>query len=146
MSISIPESLVADPRMVTRTQNSIADKLAAIPGVASVGFAGAVPMDGDDPNWDQIRVEGKDYGGGDPPLRLFNYISPGYFQAMGTRFVARRDLSWDDIYGLRPKVIVSENFACKPCGSSTARRWRASSSAGDRRRWPAICRPAAQPQ
>src|SRR6185437_2295333 len=33
MRISIPESLVASPQMVTRLQNNIADKLAGVPGV-----------------------------------------------------------------------------------------------------------------
>jgi predicted permease len=120
LRISIPGSLIPDPRMVTRTQNSILEKLATIPGVTSVGFASAVPMDGDDPNWDQIGVEGKNYEGGEPPLRLFNYVSPGYFHAIGTRFVAGRDFTWADVYGLRPMVIVSENFARESWGSAPA--------------------------
>jgi predicted permease len=120
MRISIPGDLIPDPRTVTRMQNNIADKLGAIPGVRSVGFAAAVPMDGDDPNWDQILVEGKNYQGGEPPLMLYNYVSPGFFKAMGTRLVAGRDLTWDDIYGLRPMVMVSENFARRAWGSPSA--------------------------
>ena len=54
MRISIPASLVADPQLVTRMQNNIADKLAAIPGVTSVGFANAMPMEGIESNWDSI--------------------------------------------------------------------------------------------
>jgi predicted permease len=118
--IWIPDLLIADPQTVTHVQNSIADKLAAVPGVTSVGFAGAVPMDNNDPNWDQIGVEGKAYEGGDPPLRLFNYVSPGYFNTVGTRVVAGRDFTWSDIYGLRPMVIVSENFARESWGSASA--------------------------
>ncbi len=120
MHIWIPDLLVSDPQMATRVQNNIADKLAAIPGVASVGFAGAVPMENIDPNWDEIRVEGKNYEGGEPPLRLFNFVSPGYFNAMGTRLVAGRDFTWTDIYDLRPGVIVSENFARESWGSASA--------------------------
>jgi predicted permease len=120
MRISIPDLLIADPRMVTHIQNGIADKLAAIPEVTSVGFASAVPMDGDDPNWDEIRVEGKNYEGGEPPLQLFNHVSPGFFSAMGTRFIAGRDFTWTDLYNLRPTVIVSENFARESWGSASA--------------------------
>jgi len=120
MRISIPESLVTDPQQVTRIQNDIADKLAAIPGVTSVGFAAAAPMEGIDPNWDEIRVEGKTYEGGEPPLRLFNSVSPGYFKTAGTRLVAGRDLTWADLYGLRPVAIVSENFARESWGSASA--------------------------
>jgi predicted permease len=120
LRIWIPDLLISDPQMVTHVQNNIADKLAAIPGVTSVGFAGAVPMENIDPNWDEIRVEGKSYEGGEPPLRLFNFVSPAYFNAMGTRLVAGRDFTWTDIYNLRPRVIVSENFARESWGSASA--------------------------
>ena len=120
MRISIPDTLISNPLLVTHTQNNIADQIRDIPGVNAVGFAGAVPMEGFDPNWDQVRVEGKNYEGGDAPLRLYNYISPGYFHAMGTRIVAGRDFTWTDIYVLRPMVMVSENFARDSWGSAVA--------------------------
>jgi predicted permease len=120
MHISIPDTLISDPLLVTRTQNNIAGQLAAIPGVSAVGFASALPMEDSDPNWDQMGVEGKNYAGGEPPLRMFNYISPGYFHAMGTRMIAGRDFTWADIYGLRPMVIVSENFARENWGPPAA--------------------------
>src|SRR5205814_2373300 len=50
LRISIPESFVPDPQMATRTQNNILDKLQSIPGVTSVGFGAAVPMEGIEPN------------------------------------------------------------------------------------------------
>jgi predicted permease len=118
--ISIPDTFISDPRMVTRTENDMVDKLAAIPGVSSAGFATAVPMEGFDADWDELGVEGKNYVGGDPPLRLYNYVSPGYFSAMGTRSVAGRDFTWNDIYSLHPMVIVSENFARESWGSAAA--------------------------
>ncbi len=120
VSIWIPDQLIASPLLVTRTQNAIVDRIAAIPGVTSVGFAGAVPMDHNDPNWDEIGVEGKVYPGNEPPLRLFNYVSPGFFHAMGTRLVAGRDFTWDDLYGLHNYVIVSEGFARDGWGSAPA--------------------------
>jgi predicted permease len=120
MHIFIPDLLVADPRVVTQQQNEIVDKISAIPGVTSVGFAAAMPMEGIDPNWDEIRVEGKNYGEADPPLQLFNNVSPGYFHAAGTRIVAGRDVTWSDIYDLRQYMIVSENFARENWGSASA--------------------------
>jgi len=120
MHIWIPDLLISDPQTATHVQNNIADHLAAIPGVTSVGFAGAVPMENVDPNWDGIHVEGKTYEGGEPPLRLFNFVSPAYFNAMGTRLVAGRDFTWSDLYDLRPRVIVSENFARESWGSASA--------------------------
>jgi predicted permease len=120
MRISIPQMLVRDPQTVTRIQNSIQDKLAAIPGVSSAGFAVSVPMSGAEPNWDGIYLEGKNYEGEEPPLRLFNYVSPGYFHTAGTRFVAGHDFAWPDIYSLRPVAILSESLARELWGSPGA--------------------------
>jgi predicted permease len=118
MGIVIPETMIADERMVLRTQQEIEDKVAAIPGVKSVGFAAAGPMEDFDPNWDEIRVEGKNYEGGEPPLRMYNYVAPGFFATMGTHIVAGRDFTWADVYGLRKMVMVSENFARENWGSA----------------------------
>jgi predicted permease len=120
VSISIPDLLVPDVRKVAQMQRQIMDNLAAIPGVANVGFAADVPMDNDDPDWDTIAVEGKQYEGGEGPLRLFNFVSPAYFQTMGTRLVAGRDFTWDDLKNISPMVIVSENFARDNWGSASA--------------------------
>ncbi len=119
MRIYIPDLLVADPVQVTRIQNEIIDRIAAIPGVASVGISAGLPMEGIDPNWDEMGVEGKHYEGGEPPLRLFNFVSPGYFQALGTRIVAGRDFTWSDVYNFHQYVMVSENFARENWGSAS---------------------------
>ncbi|WP_109488776.1 ABC transporter permease [Occallatibacter savannae] len=118
--ISIPESLVKDPLLAARSHNEIADKIASIPGVSSVSYASALPLESFDPNWDLIFVEGKSYQRQEPPLQMFNYVAPGYFNAIGSRILAGRDYTWNDIYAIRNKVIVSENFARENWGSAQA--------------------------
>ena len=120
LRISVPDLLVTDQVLVTHLLNEISDKVSALPGVESVAFASAAPMEGIDPNWDEMAAEGQVYPGGGPPLRLFNYVSPGFFQAMGTRMIAGREYTWDDAYGLRNNIIVSENFARENWGSPQA--------------------------
>jgi predicted permease len=120
MRLSVPETLVHDSTTVVRMQNSILDKLAAIPGVSSAGFAASVPMSGAEPNWDQILIEGKNYDSENAPMRLYNYVSPGYFGTAGTRLVAGRDFTWEEIYGVRPIGIVSESLARELWGSPQA--------------------------
>ena len=120
MRISIPDTFLADPKMVTRIENDVLDRLQSIPGVRSAGFGEAVPMEGIEPNWDQVRLEGKSYQHDDPPIRFYNYVSPGFFGSLGTRIVAGRDFTWDDVYGLRHKVIMSENLARESWGSAAA--------------------------
>ena len=46
-----------------------------------------------------------------PPLRRFKFVAPGFFQTMGTRLIAGRDLTWTDIYDQRLVVMISENMA-----------------------------------
>src|SRR5579884_89380 len=117
--VSIPETSIPDARMVTRTHNDILDNIAAIPGVTAAGFAAIVPMEDGGHGWSGIIAEGKTYRG-DPPMRFFNYVSPGYFRALGTRMIAGRDFTWNEIYDLRHKVIVSETMAREEWGSAAA--------------------------
>lgn len=120
MRISIPDSLIREPEEVTRTQGAIVDKLSGIPGVKAAGFASAMPMEGFDSNWDQIYVEGKVYPDNViPPLRLYKYVSPGLLQTTGTRLVAGREMTWNEVYGLHPVVMVSENLAREMWGTAS---------------------------
>ena len=106
---------------MTRTQNAIVDKLAAIQGVKSVGFVSEMPMEGFDSNWDQIYAEDKVYADNTiPPLRLYKYISPGFLQTAGTRLVAGREMTWSEVYGLQTVVMVSENLARELWGTPSA--------------------------
>jgi predicted permease len=118
--ISIPDTLVSDPQMVTRIQNSIQEKLAAIPGVSSAGFIASVPMSMAEPGWNEILIEGKNYEGENAPMRLYNYVAPGYFHTAGTRLVAGRDFTWSEVYSMHPIGILSENLARELWGSPQA--------------------------
>jgi predicted permease len=118
--ISIPLSLIQEPQLVIRTQNDLADKLRAIPGVTSVGFASEAPMEGAAPNWDNVFPEGKTYPGNVAPLRRFENVSPGFLHTTGARVVAGRELTWTDIYDLRPMVMISESLAREFWGAPSA--------------------------
>jgi hypothetical protein len=81
-------------------------------------------MEGIGANWDEIYTEGQNFPGKNPPLRLFKYVSPGFFGTAGTRIVAGRDITWTDVYGFRLVVVLSENLARELWGtpSSSDRR------------------------
>lgn len=108
--ISIPEALAPDPERVIRMQHEISNRLSAIHGVTTAGFASGLPMDGDR-NGIVIAVEGKTSPDQMPPNRAVRNISPGLLAAQGTRMVAGRDFTWEDAFGLRDVAIVSENMA-----------------------------------
>jgi predicted permease len=119
--ISIPSALVEEPERVLRIQNGILEKLAAIPGVKSAGLVSEMPMEGFDSDWDCIFAQDKTYPDNVmAPLRLYKYISPGFLQTAGTRLVAGREFTWNDVYGLRPVVMISENLARETWGSPLA--------------------------
>jgi predicted permease len=121
LRIFVPRTMVPVAEHVTRLEHEIASQLAAIPGVTSVGFATALPMDQTGPNWDGILKDGQSYAAGDrPPMRTYINVSPGFFEAQGTRLTAGRDLTWNDLYGLHPVVLVSENLAKELWGSSAS--------------------------
>jgi len=109
--ISISNSDVPDDVNVPRIEQQIQDKLVAIPGVSSVGFSTAVPMDGDN-RLDNVFAADREYAPGTvPPLRHLLFISPQYFQTLGIPLIAGRDLTWDDTYNKLSVAIISENFA-----------------------------------
>jgi predicted permease len=109
--IEIPEGQVKDVDRVFRMQQEIRRKLAELPGVASAAFAVSVPTDGNRSS-DVLYAEDRVYAEGQlPPLRHFKFVTPGYFQTLGTRFVAGRDLTWVELEQRRNVALVSENFA-----------------------------------
>ncbi|MGB8538330.1 MAG: ABC transporter permease [Acidobacteriaceae bacterium] len=109
----IPETQIPDAQAerVVRMDEEILNKLAAIPGVSSVSFSTAVPMDGVNSN-DLLFAQDHVYGEGElPPVRRFKFVSPGFFRTLGTQLLAGRDITWTDTYQKRPVAIISENFA-----------------------------------
>jgi predicted permease len=116
--VSLPERLVEEPNAVARTYQNIAEGVARIPGVESVGMASSITMDGED-NTNPLWVEGVQVPEGVmPPLRRFKSAAPGYFQTIGNQFAAGRQFTWSDIYERRPVVVISENLAREFWGSA----------------------------
>jgi predicted permease len=111
MRISIPDSLVPNPKEAIRVQNTIADKLAAIPGVNAAAFGSEMPMEFFGSGWDEMFAENITDPNSAPPMRLFKSASPGFFSAAGTRILAGRDISWNDVYNQRPVLLISANLA-----------------------------------
>ncbi len=118
VKLGIPDADVPKDSDVTRMQQAIVQKIAAIPGVESVSFGGSVPMDGN--GWhDPVFAQDRSYAGGAmPPLRQFVFGAPGFLKTLGVPMVAGRDFTWDDLFQKRPVGIVSENFAREYWGSA----------------------------
>jgi putative ABC transport system permease protein len=111
LSLSIPSAQVKEPEAVVRMHQAIMSKIAAIPGVTSVGLTSLVPMT--DFGWhDPIFAADKSYEQSKiPSIRSFKFISPGLLKTMGNRLIVGREFTWDDAYGMRSVAMVSESLA-----------------------------------
>ena len=107
--IRMPPALIRDPQDVARTYEQIADRLAQVPGVATVGLARSVPMGGFS-GAAPISVEDRPVSG-TPPTRRVKPVGPGYFETMGNPVVAGRAITWTDIHQTTAVAVISENLA-----------------------------------
>jgi putative ABC transport system permease protein len=118
--VSIPEVQVPEGERAVRMENDFLEKLSSIPGVSSVGLTTTLPMTGQS-SQDPVFAEDHSYQEGQlPPLRRFLAVGPGYFRALGTPFVAGRDMTWTDVYSIRRVVLISESFAREYWGNAAA--------------------------
>jgi putative ABC transport system permease protein len=109
----------SDPRAILVEQRAIVRALEAIPGVTSVGFTSALPMDEVAPSWNGISVEGGNVEL-EAALRAYNYLSPGYLETMGIPVIAGRGLTWADLEETRLVTLVSAGLARELFGSPDA--------------------------
>ena len=109
--ISIPQGMIADNDHVARTHEEIAHRLENVPGVQSVGLSSSLTLDGNgnnDPIWveDVPSTDGKI-----PPLRRMKNLGPRYFETMGNRIIAGRDLTWNDVHNASRVALLNEKLA-----------------------------------
>jgi predicted permease len=110
--IWIPASVTLDQAQTTRIQREMLENIAALPGVVAAGFASHIPMDAGGTSNGPIAIEGETAAAGDTlPSRRWIRVSPGYFAALGTRLIAGRDVTWNDIDTGGRVALISEDFA-----------------------------------
>jgi hypothetical protein len=115
--VSIPAAQVASPEQAMRMEEAILAKFSAIPGVSAVALTTSAPMEGGSGN--PVYSAGHDpVPGSLPPARSMRHVSPGFVQALGSRFAAGRDLTWGELHALRPVALISENMARELWGSA----------------------------
>jgi predicted permease len=131
--VPIPQALFSGDEHVARVQHEMLDRIAAIPGVASAAFTENLPLERYASNTMEIEVEGQTPALAAPPARRNKYVSPGYFETIGTRIIAGRDITWSDIEAGGNVTLISEDFAreiaAEPAGALGKRIRLAASSA-----------------
>lgn len=107
--IAIPSDTYPGDEATIRFFSDLSDRLTATPAVSDVGLVTALPIR--DPGNDVSVSTPEGYGSGAEPAAYQRSVWPGYFEAMGIRLVAGRDLARTDASGATPVIILSERTA-----------------------------------
>ncbi|HEU5210384.1 MAG TPA: ABC transporter permease [Longimicrobiales bacterium] len=120
LRLAIPSAAVEEPQEVALMHERILRNLQGVPGVSAAGIASAIPMSDYQSN-DPLEAESAPMAPGQvPPIRRFKWISPGFFETMGTPLVAGRAYTWDDVRNLQRTVMLSESLARELFGTPEA--------------------------
>ncbi len=120
LRVAISGDVAKDDAKVLVTQQALVDRLASLPGVASVSLTNGLPMTGFS-SQDPIAASDKAYAADTiPPLRRFVRMGPGAFKTLGTPMLAGREYTWTDIHEGRQVIVISDNFAREYWGSAAA--------------------------
>ncbi|MCI0387286.1 MAG: ABC transporter permease [Acidobacteria bacterium] len=88
----------------------VIERIAALPGVASVGAIDSLPLSGDQRGW-TFRKEGQTLAPSERPVSGFQIATTDYFRAMGMQIRHGRAFTETDRDGAQQVAIVNESFA-----------------------------------
>jgi putative ABC transport system permease protein len=118
--ISTPRNATTKDAEALVMQQTLIERLAALPGITDVGLIDDLPMT-DSQSQDPIFASDHTYAPDQiPPLRRFIRVAPGTFKTLGAPLVAGREYTWTDLHGNLNFAIISENFAREYWGSAEA--------------------------
>ena len=110
-SVLLPAAAYADPGKILAFQRLALQRLEALPGVASASLAGSMPYF----NWSDSRkylVQGQPLPEtGKEPSAMFNSVTPGYFDTVGTRVLAGRIFTAGDTAESPRVFVLSQSLA-----------------------------------
>ena len=123
-TVSMPVSRYKDDAALRATQQRILERLRALPGVQAVGTTTTLPFGGSYSD-SVILAEGYQMAPGESLISPSQVsASDGYFEAMGTKLVAGRFFTPDDMEGKPRVLIVDQRLARKfwPNGDALGKR------------------------
>ena len=91
--------------------DAVLERMRALPGVSAASAVNHIPIGGDDWGW-PFHIEGQPKPRpGESPVASFKVVMPGYFEVMGIRVLAGRDVAPSDRAGAPGVVVVNEYLA-----------------------------------
>jgi putative ABC transport system permease protein len=119
VDLSMPQGMTPDFTVAARRFGEIQERLEAVAGVHAAGFASRVPLVSRGPSAG-FFIEHHPPAGATPRQQEFRYVSPRFFETIGTPLVAGRDFTWTDHHATRRVALVSERMARREWGSPSA--------------------------
>lgn len=109
--IQLPKSGYAGAAEIRAFHERALERLAALPGVKAASFSYAVPVHGL-PGTRRYLVEGRAVPAkGQEPAASYNGVTPGYFDATGTRVLSGRGFDRSDTATSPKAVLINEAMA-----------------------------------
>jgi putative ABC transport system permease protein len=107
-SIVVPVARYPSPDQRRILLEDLERRLAAVPGVTSIGAVNLLPLGGGDSRTG-IGIEGRERKEGDPPTRMHpRVVTPGYFKTMGIPVLRGRGFTPADAASGEPVVVISD--------------------------------------
>ena len=109
--ISVAGSREAEPSLRQAFYQQVLQRVAALPGVESVGAINHAPLVGD--QWGfSFAIQGRSPAKpGDSPSAVYRVIFPGYFKTMNITLARGRDIADNDNLNAPGVVIINERMA-----------------------------------
>jgi predicted permease len=114
--VDLQQSAKGPPERI-RVYNEILNRLRKLPGVTSASSSLLTPIG--DGGWNELIAADSPGAATQPGALMYrNRVSPGYFQTLGTPFVAGRDFNDYDGPGAPPVIVIDQSAARKFFGST----------------------------
>lgn len=105
--VSLPAARYNEPGVMERFYEDVLTEAERLPGVVAAGFVNRLPLLGGD----NVSVAANDEPDREVSFVSHRMITPGYFEALGTRLVKGRWLDPSVFSGGEPSIIINETLA-----------------------------------
>jgi predicted permease len=109
-SLTLPNARYSDRPKAGAFQQKLLDRLAALPGMQSVGLTSDLPWTGYDENT-LFNIEGKTFPPNQEPSARYHYVSTDYFRTIGVPLIAGRFFNAEDRSGAPAVVLINRSMA-----------------------------------
>ena len=108
--IDLPRRSYDTPQKVSAFIEQFEKRVAALPGVQSVGAISELPLTGEMGD-NVFHLDGRSYSPSQYEDAEYRQTAPGYFEAMRIPLIAGRSIEWTDTSEAPPVIVVDEAFA-----------------------------------